>query len=660
MNNEQIKNEIEQLVDQLNYHSHKYYVEDSPVISDYEYDMKLRRLKQLEEDFPEFKLEYSPTQRVGGEALNTFDTVVHEVPLKSLQDVFSYSELEEFDNRVKKIDNNAEYVVELKIDGLSVSLEYKNGILVRGSTRGNGIEGEDVTANIKTVGGVPLKLNENIDITVRGEVYMPHKSFELVNKERDRLGEQLFANPRNAAAGSLRQLESSVTAKRKLDIFVFNIQKCDSHKFETHSESLAYLSKLGFKVSPYYNSFSTVSSVFAEIEKFDNIRKDLDFDIDGAVIKVDSLALRDEIGETTKFPKWAVAYKYPPEQKPTVLRDIIISVGRTGVLTPNAVFDTVKLAGTSVSRATLHNRCFINDLDIRIGDTVIVQKAGEIIPEIVRVDKTKRTGSEKEYSMPSKCPECGTEVVADESGIMVRCPNPLCEAKTFRKIVHFVSKEAMDIDGLGPSVVDQLIRSGLIADVADLYKLKENDLIGLEGFADVSALKLIASIENSKNAGLDRLINALGIKNIGQKASKTLAKHFGNIDSLISASIEEIVSIDDFGDISAKSVIDFFNIQSNIDLIDKLKSLEVKMTYEKNFSDDRFVGKIFVLSGGLDSLSRNEASEIIERLGGKTSSSVSSKTSYLLLGDKPGSKADKANKLGVPIIDEQQFLQMIK
>ncbi len=660
MNNEQIKKEIEQLVDELNYHSHKYYVEDSPVISDYDYDMKLRHLKQLEEDFPEFKLEYSPTQRVGGEAVNTFDTVVHEVPLKSLQDVFSYSELEEFDSRVKKIDNNAEYVVELKIDGLSVSLEYKGGILVRGSTRGNGTEGEDVTANIKTVGGVPLKLNEAIDITVRGEVFMPHKSFEKLNKERERDGEQLFANPRNAAAGSLRQLESSVTAKRKLDIFVFNIQKCDSREFTTHSESLDFLSKLGFKVSPYYNCFSTVSSVFVEIEKFDKIRKELDFDIDGAVIKVNNLALRDEIGETTKFPKWAVAYKYPPEQKPTVLRDIVISVGRTGVLTPNAVFDTVRLAGTSVSRATLHNRCFINDLDIRIGDTVIVQKAGEIIPEIVRVDKTKRDGSEKEYIMPSKCPECDADVVADESGIMVRCPNPLCEAKTFRKIVHFVSKEAMDIEGLGPSVVDQLIKAELITDAADLYKLKENDLIGLEGFADISALKLIAAIDNSKEAGLDRLVNALGIKNIGQKASKTLAKHFKNIDSLISASVAEIVSIDDFGDISAKSVIDFFNIQSNIDLIEKLKSVGVKMTYDEEGSDDRFAGKIFVLSGGLDTLSRNEASEIIERLGGKTSSSVSSKTSYLLLGDKPGSKADKANKLGIPIIDEGQFLQMIK
>jgi len=660
MNNEQIKKEISELVDALNYHSHKYYVEDSPEISDYDYDMMLRKLKQLEEKYPEYKLEYSPTERVGGQALNTFDTVIHEVPLKSLQDVFSYSELEDFDNRIKKIDNNAEYAVELKIDGLSVAIEYKNGILFRGSTRGNGIEGEDVTANIKTVSGVPLKLSEDIDIIVRGEVFMPHKSFEKINKEREESGEQLFANPRNAAAGSLRQLESSITANRGLDIFIFNIQKCDSKKFSTHSESLDYLIKLGFKVSPFYNCFNSITSAFSEIERFDKIRNELGFDIDGAVIKVNNLSLRDEIGETTKFPKWAVAYKYPPEQKPTVLRDIIISVGRTGVLTPNAVFDTVRLAGTSVSRATLHNRCFIKDLDIRIGDTVIVQKAGEIIPEIVRVDKTKRDGTEKEYVMPTKCPECDTDVIFDESGIMVRCPNPLCEAKIFRKIVHFVSKEAMDIDGLGPSVVDQLIKNNLISDASDLYSLKENDVIGLDGFADVSAVKLIDSIEKSKNAGLDRLLNALGIKNIGQKASKLLAKRFKTIDALISASVEEIVEINDFGDISAKSVVDFFGIQSNVELIEKLKTAGVKTTYDDDGVDDRFAGKIFVLSGGLDSLSRNEASEIIERYGGKTSSSVSAKTSYLLLGDKPGSKADKANKLGIPIIDENEFLEMIK
>lgn len=656
----EIQKEIVKLTETLCYHSKKYYVDDSPEISDYEYDMMMRKLKKLEENYPQYRLEHSPTQRVGGEVLTSFQSVLHEVPLKSLQDVFSYNELEDFDARVRKVIQNPEYAVELKIDGLSVALEYKNGILIRGSTRGNGLEGEDVTANIKTISSIPLKLTKEIDIIVRGEVFMPHSSFEKLNAQRKTDAEQLFANPRNAAAGSLRQLDSSIVAKRNLDIFVFNIQKCDSITFKSHSESLDFLSQLGFKVSPFYNTFSTISAVFSEIERFDKLRHELGFDIDGAVVKVNDLSSREELGETDKFPRWAAAYKYPPEQKPTKLRDILINVGRTGVLTPNAVFDTVTLAGTSVSRATLHNRCFIKDLDICIGDTVIVQKAGEIIPEIVRVDKTKRDGSEVEFIMPSECPECGTPVVADESGIMVRCPNSMCDAQVYRRIVHFVSKEAMDIDGLGPSVVDQLIKNDFLSDASDLYKLDAQELIKLEGFAEISAKKLIDSIEKSKSAGLDRVINALGIKNIGQKASKLIAKRFKSIDAVISATMDEITQIDDFGEISAKALIGFFSIQSNIDLVEKLKAVGVDMTYQSDDADARFEGKTFVLSGGLETLSRNEATEIIERLGGKTSSSVSSKTTYLLLGDKPGSKLERAQKLGITILDENTFLEMIK
>lgn len=655
-----IQNEILQLVDKLNYYSRQYYVYDSPEISDYEYDMLLRRLKSLEDEHPEYIVDYSPTKRVGGEALSQFNSVTHKVPLKSLQDMFSFAELQDFDTRVRKSVDNPEYAVELKIDGLSVAIEYKDGVLVSGATRGDGNVGEDVTQNIKTINSVPLKLTKPIDIIVRGEVFMPKSSFNKLNNTRKEQNLQLFANPRNAAAGSLRQLDSDVTASRNLDIFIFNIQKCDSVSLNTHTESLDFLKELGFKVSPHYNCYRSITEVFNEIERFDKIRDTLPFDIDGAVVKVNNLTHREVLGETIKVPRWAAAYKYPPEQKPTILRDIIINVGRTGVLTPNAVFDTVSLAGTMVSKATLHNRCFIKDLDIRINDTVIVQKAGDIIPEIVRVDKSKRDGTQKVFEMPTCCPECSTPVVADSSGIMLRCPNPDCDAKIYRKIVHFVSKEAMDIEGLGPSVVNQLIENNLVKDCADLYYLKETDLLALEGFAKTSSVKLIESINKSKNGGLARVINALGIKNIGQKASKQLAKRFNDIDNIINATAEQIVEIEDFGLISAQSVVSFFNEQSNIEIIDKLKAAGVDMTYESEQNDNRFVGMTFVLSGGLESLSRNEASAIIESFGGKTSSSVSAKTSYLLMGDKPGSKAQKAQSLGIPIIYEDEFLQMIK
>lgn len=660
MNKHDAQIRINELVEELNFHSRKYYVEDSPEISDYEYDMKMRELKSLEAEYPELILAHSPTQRVGDVPLSEFTAVHHEVPLKSLQDVFSYSELEDFDRRVKKVQSDPEYVVELKIDGLSVAVEYKNGILVRGATRGNGIDGEDVTLNIKTIQSLPLKLAENVDITVRGEVFMPVSSFNKLNRQRQNDGESVFANPRNAAAGSLRQLDSSVTAKRNLDIFIFNIQKFDNGTFKTHSESLDYLKSLGFKVSPFYNKFHDIEKVFSEIERFDKIRNELAFDIDGAVVKVNDLSLREELGETVKFPRWAVAYKYPPEQKSTKLLDILINVGRTGVLTPNAVLEPITLSGTTVSRATLHNQNFIHQMDIRIKDTVIVQKAGEIIPEVVRVVPEKRSGNEIIFEMPLNCPVCGTAVITDQSGVAVRCPNRLCEAQIFRKIVHFVSKEAMDIEGLGPSIVQQLIDESLLKDVSDLYSLNTQKLMNLEGFAQVSANNIVEAIKKSKNAGLDRLIYALGIKNIGQKAAKLLAARFKNIDALMSASAEEIISIEDFGDISANSVVNYFSDENNLELINKLKEYDVCMQYNQKIDDLRFEGKIFVLSGGLDTMTRAQATQLIESFGGKTSSSVSAKTSYLLLGDKPGSKLEKATKLGVKIIDEQQFIEMIK
>ncbi|MBP3481146.1 MAG: NAD-dependent DNA ligase LigA [Clostridia bacterium] len=664
MNKKAAQNRIAELVNELNFHSIKYYVEDSPQISDYDYDMLMRELKELEKAYPELILPQSPTQRVGDKPLSDFEPVHHEVPLKSLQDVFSYAELEEFDERVRKSTDNPEYVVELKIDGLSVALEYRKGVFYRGATRGNGVDGEDVTLNLKTIQSIPLNLTSPVDIIVRGEVFMPRASFDKLNLQREQSGEPLFANPRNAAAGSLRQLDSSVTAKRNLDIFIFNIQKFDVKSaagvISSHSQSLDYLKSLGFKVSPFYNVFHSVSEAFAEIERFDKIRNTLGFDIDGAVVKVNDLALRDKLGETVKFPRWAAAYKYPPEQKATKLTDIVINVGRTGVLTPNAVLEPVSLSGTTVSKATLHNQNFIRDMGIMINDTVIVQKAGEIIPEVVRVDTDKRDGSEREFVMPDKCPVCGALVVTDESGIAVRCPNRMCEAQIFRKIVHFASKDAMDIEGLGPAIVQQLIDSLLLKDVADLYTLTQEQLTQLEGFAEVSAKNTVNAIEKSKSAGLDRVIFALGIRNIGQKAAKLLAKHFKSIDNLIAASADEIVEINDFGEISAKSVVDYFADDTNIELVEKLRRCGVAMEFSENIEDLRFEGKTFVLSGGLDSMTRSRAEEIIEAFGGKTSSSVSSKTSYLLLGDKPGSKLEKARKLGVEIIDEQQFLEMIK
>jgi len=652
------KLEIETLTRQLNEHIHRYYVEDAPTISDYEYDMLMRKLAALEEAFPQFRTPISPTQRVGGSVAESFVPFRHTVPLLSLQDAFSYDELIAFDERVKKTCSDAQYAVELKIDGLSVALTYEKGVFVRGATRGDGQVGEDVTANLKTVGSIPMVLNEPIDIVVRGEVYMPRKSFEMLNEQCKREGKKTFANPRNAAAGSLRQLDSKVAASRRLDIFVFNIQSGAEH-LHGHAESLDYLKKLGFKVSPYYNLYDDITEAFAEVERFNEIRDELGFDIDGAVLKVDRFADRTLLGETVKVPRWAIAYKYPPEQKPTLLKEITIQVGRTGVLTPNAELDPVQLAGTTVSRATLHNQNFIRDLDIRVGDTVIVQKAGDIIPEVVRVVREKRTEDSVPYVMPATCPVCGGALAADESGIALRCISEECPAKIQRRFEHFASKAAMDIDGLGPAVIEQLLENGLIEQPDDLYRLKKEQLSTLEGFGEKSADNLLAALENSKSVSLDRVIYALGIRNIGSKAAKLLADHFGSMDALMEAQVEEIAALYDFGETMAENVVSYFTKEENRALIDRLKQVGLHMDYEKEKISDRLAGLVFVLSGGLDSMSRDEAGAAIEKLGGKVSGSVSKKTSYLILGDKPGSKLTKAQALGIPVIEEDEFLRMI-
>lgn len=659
MTAEQAKIEIEQLTSQLNEHIRRYYVEDAPTISDYDYDMMMRKLAELEQQFPMWLSPLSPTQRVGGMAADGFEPFRHKVPLLSLQDAFSYEELTAFDDRVKKACPDAAYAVELKIDGLSVSLTYENGLFVRGATRGDGLVGEDVTANLKTIGSIPMQLSEPVSIVVRGEVFMPRKSFEYLNQECERQGKKTFANPRNAAAGSLRQLDSRVTAERRLDIFIFNIQQSDNLTLTSHVESLDYLKQLGFKVSPCYNLYTNIIDAFEEVERFNTIRDTLGFDIDGAVLKVDRFDHRALLGETVKVPKWAIAYKYPPEQKETILHGITIQVGRTGVLTPNAELNPVRLAGTTVSRATLHNQNFIRELDVRIGDTVIVQKAGDIIPEVVRVVKEKRPADAVPFEMPKQCPVCGGELAVDESGIALRCQSEECPAKIQRYLEHFASKAAMDIDGLGPAIIEQLLDKDLIRTPDDLYRLTQEQLADLEGFAEKSAENLLQALENSKTAPLDRVLFALGIRNIGSKAAKTLAEVFGSMDALMNASEEELAAIYDFGDVMAKNVFEFFCREENRELIARLRSVGLLMQYERQEKSDRLSGKTFVLSGGLASMSRDEARDAIERLGGKVSGSVSKKTSYLILGDKPGSKLTKAQALGVPVIEEDEFLKMI-
>ena len=654
-----IKQRMKELEDLIHYHARLYYVNDAPTISDYEYDKMFYELVALEEKYPALASADSPTKRVGGEALNKFEKVEHAVRMGSLSDVFSYEEIHEFVERIQTtLGHGAVFSVEPKIDGLSVSLEYRDGAFTVGSTRGDGMVGENVTENLKTIKTIPLNLTDAPALLeVRGEVYMPRKSFEKLNARREAKGESLFANPRNAAAGSLRQLDSKITAGRGLDIMIFNIQRAEGVSFDSHSEGLDHLEKLGFHVIPYREKLRTAEEIIAKIEKIGELRDSLAFDIDGIVIKCDDLRERLEIGENTSTPKWAIAYKYPPERKPTKLVDVVIQVGRTGVLTPKAILKPVRLAGTSVSAATLHNIDFIRERDIRIGDTVYVQKAGDIIPEVVSVEMKDRTADAVPYEMPAVCPSCGEPTSRDDEAA-TRCTNPSCPAQLERGITHYASRDAMDIDGMGPAVVRLLLESGLIRNIADLYRLQIDDVKSLARMGAKSAKNLIAAIEKSKSAGLDRLIYALGIRNIGEKAAKSLAVTFGNIDALAAADKETLVAIPDFGEITADAVLSYFSHAQTAELIESLKACGVVTTYETEKADTVFEGMTFVLTGTLPTLSRDQATAIIERHGGKASSSVSSKTTYVVAGEKAGSKLTKAQSLGVAVIDEDTLLEM--
>ena len=653
------KKRIAELKDTINYHAKLYYINDAPTISDYEYDKMFYELVALEEKYPEFATEDSPTKRVGGAALDKFEKVTHTVRMGSLSDVFSYEEIYDFVARMTAaLGRETVFSVEPKIDGLSVSLEYHDGKFTVGSTRGDGLEGENVTENLKTVKTIPLSLPDSLPLLeVRGEVYMPRKSFEALNARREENGEPLFANPRNAAAGSLRQLDSKITASRGLDIMIFNIQQIEGVSFATHSDGLDYLESQGFHVIPYRENLKTASQIIEKIEEIGRLRDSLAFDIDGIVIKCNDLQERLEIGENTSTPKWAIAYKYPPERKPTTLTDIVIQVGRTGVLTPKAILAPVRLAGTTVSAATLHNIDFIRERDIRIGDTVYVQKAGDIIPEVVSVEMKDRKEDFLPYNMPEVCPSCKEPVSKDDEAA-TRCTNPSCPAQLERSLTHFASRDAMDIDGMGPAVVRSLMDADLLHTIADLYRLRAEDIQNLDRMGAKSAKKLIASIEKSKTAGFDRLIYALGIRNVGEKAAKVLASAFGDIDALAKADKEALVAIPDFGEITADYVTDYFSHAQSLELIEQLKGFGVLTSYQTEQTDTIFEGMTFVLTGTLPTLSRDEAAAIIEKHGGKTSSSVSAKTTYVVAGEKAGSKLTKAQNLGVKIIDEETLLAM--
>ena len=660
---EEARLRIEYLTNTLNYHNKKYYVDDAPEISDFEFDALLVELERLEEQYPQFKLPDSPTARVGGEAVSEFPSVSHTVPMQSLQKAFSKQEIVDFDRRVREVIPNPEYVVEHKIDGLSVSIEYVDGVLVRASTRGDGLIGEDITENVKTIRTVPLKLKDAVEyLEVRGEVFMPNSAFVKLNKNLEDTEQPLFANPRNAAAGSLRQLDSKVTAKRGLDIFVFNIQQVIGVEIKNHIEALAFLKEQGFKTILNDRVFKTIDEAFDEIERIGNERDSLYFGIDGAVIKVNDFNSRAALGTTAKFPKWAIAYKYPAEKQTTTIRDIKIQVGRTGVLTPLAILDTVRIAGSNVSRATLHNLDYIKEKDIRINDTVVVEKAGDIIPAVVEVLFEDRNGKEIEFQMPKTCPECGAEVVREDGEAAYRCTGISCPAQRLRNIIHFVSRNAMDIDGLGASNIEKLVENELINDAADLYYLDLKKAAQLKGFGDKWAENLNNSLEKSKSNPLYRLIFGLGIRHIGEKAAKNLAKAYKTIDGLINAEADEIAKIDDIGEIMAESVVSFMKNPSNIEFINRLKRAGVNCVDEgsKSDNDKRFEGKTFVLTGTLLKYNRSDASRIIEEFGGKTSSSVSKKTDYVLAGSDAGSKLVKANSLGITVISEDEFDEMIK
>lgn len=659
---EDVRERIEELRDIIEHHNYLYYVLDRPEISDYEYDMLMKELIKLEEEHPEFVSPNSPTQRVGGKPLKEFLQVQHAVPMLSLQDVFSFDELREWDSRVKTAVGKVEYVVELKIDGLSVSLLYENGELVRGATRGDGIIGEDVTQNIRTIKSIPLKIKDKALLEVRGEVYMPKDAFIKLNAQREELEQPLFANPRNAAAGSLRQLDSRITASRQLDIFIFNIQRYGGEPIENHRRGLDYLESLGFKVSPKRVVCKNIDKVVEIIKEIGDTRGELSFEIDGVVIKVNEIEKRNVLGQTAKTPRWAVAYKFPAERKKTTVKDIIVQVGRTGAITPTAVLEPVRIAGSTVSRATLHNEDYIIQKDIRIGDSVIIQKAGEIIPEVVEVVFEDRDGDEVLFKMPDRCPVCGGDVVREEGEAASRCTNMSCPAQLKRSIIHFASRDAMNIEGLGPQIISLLMDNGLIHDAADLYYLKFDDIVKLERMGNKSAQKLLDAIEKSKSNDIDKFIFGLGIRYIGGKAAKNLAKALKSIDNLIKADYEELIKVEEIGDKMAESILLFFKEEHNLHLIEKFRSAGVNFTLKEKDTGTKkiFEGMTFVLTGTLSNYTRNDAEALIESFGGKVSSSVSRKTTYVLAGEEAGSKLQKAQSLGVKIISEKEFEDMLK
>ena len=655
---------IEELINLINYHNEKYYNQDSPEIEDFEYDNLMKELIKLEEENPELKRNDSPSNRVGGKPLDKFEQVVHKIPMLSLSNAYSWEDLKDFDSRVREaVGSDVEYVVEFKIDGLSVGLNYNNGIFESGATRGNGIVGENVTKNLMTIKNIPLNIDEKGELTVRGEVYISKKDFEEINKIQEEQDQPLYANPRNLAAGSLRQLDSKLTAKRPLDIFIFNLEDINSKQFKTHSESLEYLKQLGFHVSPEFKVFKTMDEIIEYIKYWTEHREDLGFGIDGMVIKVNNLAQREQMGYTAKSPRWAIAYKFPAERKETKLLDIVVEVGRTGTITPTAVLEPIRLAGTTVSRATLHNEDYINEKDIKINDTVLVQKAGDIIPQVVEVIKEKRTGEEMEFKMPEECPVCGEPTVRLEGEAAVKCINISCPAQIRRGIIHFASREAMDIDGLGESIITLLLKQDLIKDISDLYYLKKEQISVLERMGDKSATNLINAINKSKENDLWRFINGLGIKLIGTKAAKILASEFKDLDKLMNATEQELINLEEFGQTMTDSVVEFFKEEKNISVIEKLKEAGVNTKLIE--SDDADIPKIFekmkiVLTGTLPTLKRNDAKEMIEKRGGKATSSVSKSTSFVLAGEEAGSKLIKANDLGIKVIDEEKFLQLIE
>ena len=654
------KERIDELTQQLNEANYRYYVLDDPQMLDFEYDRLLRELEILEQEHPEFVRQDSPTLRVGGATLSKFEKVEHPVPLMSLQDVFSLDELDDFLEKIQSAYPSAEFTVEPKVDGLSVALEYENGVFVRGATRGDGVVGENVTENLKTIRSIPMTLlNAPSRLIVRGEVFMTKKSFERLNQRQEDEGKSLFANPRNAAAGSLRQLDPKIAAQRGLDILIFNVQLAEGVSLTSHAESLEYLKKLQFKVVPY-SLLKNASEIHEQVDAINRNRGEFTCDIDGAVIKVNELQLRDLLGSTVKFPRWAAAYKYPPEIKPTIVEDIVVQVGRTGVLTPKAVVKPVRLAGTTVTNATLHNQDFISQRDIRIGDTVRIRKAGEIIPEILDVDLSKRPTDSIPYVLPSKCPICGAPTERDMDGAFLRCTGVACPAQLSRMIAHFVSRDAMDIDGLGSAIVDSLIEKDLLHTPADIYALTLDDLKSLWQKGDTAAKKLLQSIEDSKQRDLSRLIFALGIRQVGAKTGKILASHFGSLDNLMLASAQELTQVQDVGDVTAQAIAEWFMQEQSQRMIAQLKVAGVNMVSTIKFADNRFAGKTFVLTGALTKFTRDEATAQIERFGGKASGSVSKKTSFLVVGENAGSKERKARELGIPILSEDEFLVMIQ